>query len=69
MSDTAKLLIPMYVEALVLRNDQNKMTDIRPQIKKISGSFLGKTIQPNGNQSVEQHAKSDFLAYNERLQM
>jgi hypothetical protein len=46
MSQAEKLLVPIYAEALVLRDDRN-MVDMRPQLKNFANNVLGSDIDPS----------------------
>jgi ribosomal protein L39E len=47
-----KLLVPMYMEALALSNDNNDCMDLRPQWQNYSQSILGNVLQPDSNRSL-----------------
>ena len=52
MNDDAKLLVPMYMEALLLGNDQNNV-DLSPQLFNFKTNFLGDQFQPNANNKIK----------------
>lgn len=48
MSEHRKLLVPMYMEALSLWNDQSDCKDISPRLHNYTQSLLGDILQPTG---------------------
>ncbi|WP_166922470.1 hypothetical protein [Flavobacterium poyangense] len=52
MGNTAKLFVPMYMEALVLSSDKDDCLDLGPQLKNYDQSILGNVLQPDTNQEV-----------------
>jgi len=47
MSNNSKLLVPMYLEALVLRSDKEDCLDISPQLENYTQSILGDVLNSN----------------------
>lgn len=52
MSDVAKLLVPMSIEALVLSKAKNNCVDLSAQLKDYEQSILGETLQPKVNKTL-----------------
>jgi len=49
----SRLLVPMYMEALALRNDKNDCIDLRPRWQNYHQSILGNVLQPDSTNSLK----------------
>lgn len=52
MSDINRLLVPMYMEALVLSKDKEDCVDLSPQFKNYTQCILGDVLQPTGSEKL-----------------
>src|SRR4051812_4930310 len=52
MGNNNRLLVPMYMEALLLRNDKEDCLDISPQLDQNDQSVLGEKLQATGKKMM-----------------
>ncbi|UUC45154.1 hypothetical protein [Flavobacterium cerinum] len=53
MSNTSRLFVPMYMEALALGSDKNDCMDLGPQLQQYNQSILGNVLQPDTNKTIQ----------------